>query len=102
MRGRHVIGIRDDERMVLATQEIEYIIVEPGGMAKLKGGARSRWQLRQESLQPRQILLHVWRQLKQDDAKLVSKHCSRFQEILRFFFGLFQSFEMGNPLRRFE
>jgi len=43
-------------------------------MAKLKSRSRRRWQLRKKGLEARQILLHIWRQLKQHDTQSILKH----------------------------
>ena len=51
--GRQVVGIRNDERSVLAAQKIQNVIVEPGGMAKLKSRGYCRRQLLEKNFQSR-------------------------------------------------
>src|SRR5437773_2123410 len=98
----HVVGIGNDERPVLTSQEVENIIVEPAGMAKLERGACCLRQLREKGFQARQILLHVWRKLEKYDAQLICEHCSSFVKILRLVIRLFQSLEMRDALRSLE
>jgi hypothetical protein len=69
-------------------------------MSKFESGFDIGRQDPQERVQSFNILLHVWRQLKQHNAMILQRGHG-VEHKLRWFCCFVESFEVSNPLRRF-
>src|SRR5262245_38187827 len=86
----------------MLAQYPEYLIVEPRRMAELERESEPPRQRGEKLVKPRQILLEIRRQLKQQRTQAAFQSFGCFQELGHRARHALEPFDMRDPLRRLE
>ena len=97
-----VVGVGDAQRHAMIAEQSEDFVVEPRRVTKLKCHALLWRHKREERTQPRYVLLHGGRQLKQQWSQTLRQRPGGFEQSRQEFVFVFEPLQMRDLPRRFE
>src|SRR5256714_279639 len=101
-RGMPLLRVRHAQRGVGGAQRRVHVVREPGLVAELPGAAQVGGELREQVVQPVQILLEVGGELKQHRPELGPELARRLDEVAERVVHVLEPRDMGDALRRLE